>query len=69
MEKYQEEYDKLLAREKKAVNWLDSPERAPGEIEKHLPNYENILDNLNMLISKHNISGKEILQGFTEVNS
>ena len=65
---YRSKYNELLEREKKAVKWIDAPERTEAEINKHLPNYEKILADINHMIFSYGITGNTILQGFKYIN-
>lgn len=45
-------YNKLLDREKKAEEWLDSPEQTDSQVERWMPEFRGILDGLNKLLTQ-----------------
>ncbi|CDX01273.1 Hypothetical protein DPCES_1386 [Desulfitobacterium hafniense] len=44
------QYNQILERYKKAELWLDSPMRTEPEVQKWMPEFEKIVDQLNLLL-------------------
>ncbi|HHY26431.1 MAG TPA: hypothetical protein GX523_06735 [Desulfitobacterium dehalogenans] len=44
------QYNKILERYKTAEAWLDSPKRVDREIQKWMPEFEKIVDQINLLL-------------------
>ena len=61
---YQQQYTELLNREEKAEAWLDDPKRTEAEKEKHIVSFNEILEKLSRMITKHKIASKFILGGW-----
>jgi len=64
-----ENYNQLLERCQKATEWLNTPERTEEEKEKYLPAFQQILNQINILIMDFESKGlemtrKQILYGF-----
>ena len=47
---YKLQYNQILERYKKAEAWLDSPGRTEPEVQKWMPEFEKIVDQLNLLL-------------------
>ena len=59
------EYNKLLQRYYKAIEWFDREDISQTEKEKFLPSFQEILKGLNYLLGKIEIQTKqEIMEGF-----
>ena len=56
---FKEEYNKLLAREKKAESYLNDPGRTEEEIAKWLPAYGTIVKQLGQMIYEYKKAGNE----------
>jgi hypothetical protein len=56
----EQEYDQLLKRFYKAVEYLDNKEIPLEERKKWLPEYRKILDKLNELVTQMRKRGKEV---------
>lgn len=62
---YKEKYNILLQRQRKAENYLDNPKRTEIEVNKWLPEYKKILDNMNYCLSMiKDFTSVEVLNGF-----
>ena len=69
---FKEEYNKLLAREKKAESYLNDPGRTEEELTKWLPIYATIVKQLGQMIYEYKKVGNEFtvdeqMNGFKEV--
>ena len=69
---FKEEYNKLLAREKKAESYLNDLERTEEELAKWLPIYGTIVKQLGQMIYEYKKAGNEFtveeqMNGFKEV--
>ena len=69
---FKEEYNKLLAREKKAESYLNDPGRTEEELAKWLPIYATIVKQLGQMIYEYKKAGNEFtveeqMNGFKEV--
>jgi len=59
------EYNKLLSRFYKALDYFENEDIPWEEKEKQLKNYQEILKGLNVLMAKiENITDEEVLKGF-----
>lgn len=59
------EYDKLLERYRKANDYFENVKVSQEEKEKFLPNFQEILKELNYLLSKIEVyTQQEVLEGF-----
>lgn len=67
---FKENYNKLIQREIKGRNYIDNPKRTEAEINKYLPVYMKICDELTEMIeiyeriTKSKISNIEATEGF-----
>ena len=69
---FKEEYNKLLAREKKAESYLNDPGRTEEELAKRPPIYGTIVKQLGQMIYEYKKAGNEFtveeqMNGFKEV--
>ena len=69
---FKEEYNKLLAREKKAESYLNDPRRTEEEVAKWLPVYGTIVKQLGQMIYEYKKAGNEFtvdqqMNGFKEI--
>lgn len=48
---YKLQYNQILERYKKAEAWLDFPGRTELEVQKWMPEFEKIVDQLNLLLA------------------
>ena len=69
---FKEEYNKLLAWEKKAESYLNDPRRTEEEIAKWLPVYGTIVKQLGQMIYEYKKAGNEFtvdqqMNGFKDI--
>ena len=67
---FKKKYNSLLARERKAEQYFENPERTPEEIDKWLPELQKIIIQLSLAMQEYKrLTGKEmtkeeVLNGF-----
>lgn len=67
MDELKLEYNKSLKRYYKAMEYFDRKDISQEEKEKYLPNFQEILNKLNYLLSKLEVyTNQEVMEGFHE---